>query len=138
MSYIEESLKSLARFKNVPYGVFSSNPDNYRIAFFDLHRALEAAMDIGSHILSRIPGARPGYYKDIPKLLGKHGIIPTDFAESKLTKMAGSRNRMVHFYGEITKEELYNIIQEDLDDIRKFLDHISTLLRNPSIYGLTT
>lgn len=137
MSYIEDSLQSLSRFKKTPYEVFNSNPDNYRIAFFDLHRALEATMDIGSHILSRIPGARPGHYKDIPKLLGKHGIIPTDFAEKRLTKMAGYRNRMVHFYGEITKEELYNIIQEDLDDISKFLDYISALLRNPSIYGLT-
>ena len=58
-------------------------------------------MDIGSHILSRTPGARPTSYKDIPRLLEKNKIIPADFATHSLTKMAGYRNRMVHFYGEI-------------------------------------
>jgi len=97
ISYIEDSLRSLERFKGVSFKKFHSNPDHFRIAFYDLHRALEAVMDIGSHILSRIPGARPSSHKDIPKLLEKHKIIPNIFASNPLTKMAGYRNRMVHF-----------------------------------------
>ena len=38
--------------------------------------------------------------------------------------MAGYRNRMVHFYKEITNEELYNLIKKDLDDIERFLVEI--------------
>jgi len=107
IAYIEDSLRSLERFKGIPLKQFHSNSDNFRIAFYDLHRALEAVMDIGSHILSRVPGARPSSYKDIPRLLEKYKIIPIDFALNQLTKMAGYRNRMVHFYGEITEEEIY-------------------------------
>lgn len=69
ISYIEDSLISLERFKGITFEEFNSNSDNFRIAFYDLHRALEAVMDIGSHILSRIPGARPATHKDIPRLL---------------------------------------------------------------------
>ena len=76
LSYIEESLQTLERYKGKSFEEFHSNPDNFRIAFYDLHRALEAAMDIGSHILSRIPGARATSYKDIPFLLSKNRIIP--------------------------------------------------------------
>src|SRR3972149_10456107 len=49
-------------------GIVLKEPATLRdtIAFYDLHRALEAVMDIGSHILSRIPGAKATTYKDIP------------------------------------------------------------------------
>lgn len=137
LSYIEESLKSLERFKSTSYEQFHSNPDNFRIAFYDLRRALEAVMDIGSHILSRIPGARATSYNEISQLLGKHKIVPIDFADNRLGKMAGYRNRMVHFYAEISEKELYGIIQQDLDDFNVFCKYIAELLTNPSKAGLT-
>ena len=127
---------SLERFKDFSFERFHANPDNFRIAFYDLHRALEAVMDIGSHILSRIPGARATTYKDIPRLLGKHKIIPIDFADTQLIKMAGYRNRMVHFYAEVTEKELYQIIQEDLEDFNIFCSHINKLFKNPRKAGL--
>ena len=128
ISYIEDSLRSLERFRGMPYKEFHSNSDNFRIAFYDLHRTLEAVMDIGTHILSRIPGARPASYKDIPRLLEKNKIIPAEFAMNSLSKMAGYRNRMVHFYGEITEKEIYDIIQEELQDFYTFLSHINKIV----------
>jgi uncharacterized protein YutE (UPF0331/DUF86 family) len=137
LSYIEDSLRSLERFQKVPFEQFHSNPDSFRIAFYDLHRSLEAVLDIGSHILSRIPGARPASYKDIPRLMGKYKIIPSDFASNQLSKMAGYRNRMVHFYGEISENEIYKIIQEELQDFYTFCGHIEKILRDPSKYDLS-
>ena len=137
LSYIEDSLGSLKRFIGIPFEDFHSNPDSFRIAFYDLRRALEAAMDIGAHILSRIPGARATSYKDIAKLLGKHRIVPIDFADNQLGKMAGYRNRMAHFYAEISEKELYEIIQNDLEDFNVFCKHIHALLTDPSRAGLT-
>jgi uncharacterized protein YutE (UPF0331/DUF86 family) len=137
ISYIEDSLRSLERFKGIPFNEFHSNPDNFRIVFYDLHRALEAIMDIGSHILSRIPGARPSSYKDIPRFLERYKIIPNEFATKQLTKMAGYRNRMVHFYGEISEQEIYNIIQGELQDFYSFCSYINEILETPDTFGLT-
>lgn len=137
LSYIEDSVRSLKRFQGVSLDGFHANPDNFRIAFYDLHRALEALMDIGSHILSRIPGARATSYKDIPQLLGRHGVVPKDFADNQLNKMAGYRNRMVHFYAEITEKELYEIIQEDLPDFDTFCSRIYEILKDPARVGFT-
>ncbi len=135
LSYIEDSLESLDRFKGISFEEFHSSRDNFRIVFYDLSRALEAAMDIGSHILSRIPGARAASYKDIARLLGRYKIVPQDFADNPLSKMAGYRNRMVHFYAEITEKELYEIIQNDLKDFETFARHINDLLKDPSKAG---
>jgi uncharacterized protein YutE (UPF0331/DUF86 family) len=137
LSYIEGSLKSLERFMNTTFEEFRSNPDNFRIAFYDLRRALEAVMDIGSHVLSRIPGARATSYKEIALLLGRHKIVPIDFADNQLGKMAGYRNRMVHFYAEISEKKLYEIIQNDRGDFEVFCKYINELLTDPSKMGLT-
>jgi uncharacterized protein YutE (UPF0331/DUF86 family) len=137
ISYIEDSLRSLERFKGITNGEFHSNSDNFRIAFYDLHRALEAVMDIGTHILSRLPGARPTSYKDIPRLLERNKIVPADFATNALYKMAGYRNGMVHFYGEISEREIYDIVQKELDDFYIFLTHINVILENPAKFNLS-
>jgi len=41
-----------------------------------------------------------------------------------MRKMAGYRNRMVHFYHEITPEELHEICLNHLDEIRLLLDRM--------------
>lgn len=136
LSYIGDSVKSLERFKGKSFKEFHANPDNFRIAFYDLHRALEAVIDIGSHVLSRIPGARATSYKEIATLLGKNKIVPLSFAEKELLQMAGYRNRMVHFYSEITEKEIYRIIHENLKDFEKFCSYINKLITAPQKYGL--
>ena len=46
-----------------------------------------------------------------------------------LIKIAGYRNRMVHFYKEIKDRELYDILQNDLGDVEKFLKEMEIFLR---------
>ena len=42
--------------------------------------------------------------------------------------MAGYRNRLTHFYHEITDQELYEIINKDLEDIEEFVKAIRKFL----------
>ena len=56
---------------------------------------------------------------------------------TKPSKMTGYRNRMVHFYGEITEHELYSIIQEELGDIGTFCAYVNEVLINPLNFNLT-
>ena len=61
--------------------------------------------------------------------MGKQKIVPMDFAENQLYKMAGYRNRLTHFYFEITPKEMYEIIQHNLGDFDIFLKYIKKLLK---------
>jgi len=54
VSYIEDSRGSLERFRGTSYEEFHSNPDHFRIAFYDLHRSLEAIMKGWGHPFKRL------------------------------------------------------------------------------------
>ncbi len=89
-----------------------------------LSRALEIVFDIGRHVL-----AKTGYtelsmeHKSIARGLAQQGIVSEELGE-KLIRTAGYRNRLVHLYRQVTAEELYHIITDNLDDFRAFPDSI--------------
>lgn len=119
---------------------FISDKEKFAIAEHYLRRALEAVFDIGGHIISRFPyspGKRPKSIKEIAIELGKRGVVDSKFAEDKLIEMAGYRNRLVHFYEEITSKELYQIITEDLDDLETFARSVVKAVNNPEEAGLS-
>ena len=85
-----------------------------------LRRCLEALLDIGRHILAKGFGVGVTEYKEIATRLAKHGVLEPDEAEA-LRRMAGYRNRMVHFYHEITEAELHQLCAEHLGDIERLV-----------------
>ena len=136
MNGIQGEIEELRNLRDLSFNKFSNN-SGYKIAHYHLHRALEGVFNIGSHILSRIPGVEIVDYKGIAIGLGEKGIVDKEFADTKLKDMAGYRNRLVHFYAEISPEELYKIIQDDLADFDVFLESIKKFLENPQKFNLT-
>jgi uncharacterized protein YutE (UPF0331/DUF86 family) len=60
-------------------------------------------------------------------LLAEKNIIPQENAVVYV-KMVKYRNRLVHFYSELTVSEIYNIIQNNLGDFDLFIKDISIFL----------
>ena len=133
---IQSNLSILRELGVLPFEEFKKRPIQDRVQH-NLRLALEGVFNITAHILSRIPGGRATEYKSMAIKLGETGIVDEEFAKGALYEMGGYRNRLTHFYAEITIEELYNIIREDLGDIEKFLDSIKQLLEHPEKFGLT-
>ncbi len=133
---IQGEIQELKKVRDLNFDEFSSG-SGYKIAHYHLHRTIEGVFNIGSHILARIPGVEITDYKGIATGLGANGIIDKKFANTKLKDMAGYRNRLVHFYAEISSEEIYKIINEDLDDFDIFLESIKKFLENPQKFNLT-
>jgi len=125
---IEMHLQRLKKMRDLSSGQFAL-PDNFAIAAYNLRGALQATFNICAHILARIPGVRAIEYKEMAIEMGKQKIVPMDFAENQLYKMAGYRNRLTHFYFEITPKEMYEIIQHNLGDFDIFLKYIKKLLK---------
>ena len=109
----------------------------YKLAEYHLHHALEGVFHIASHILSRIPGGQATEYAETARKLGEFGIIDKEFANTTLVKMAKYRNRIVHFYAEITPEEYYQIITQNLGDFDIFLSAVKKVIEHPEHYGMT-
>lgn len=133
---LQKELILLKQFSALPFEEFKSDLV-YDRAQLHLRFALEGIFHIGGHILSRLPGGRYTEYKEIARKLGEAGIVNKDFAEQKLVLMAGYRNRLTHFYAEITSAELYKILNEHLNDIEIFLHAVKELVERPERLGLT-
>jgi uncharacterized protein YutE (UPF0331/DUF86 family) len=138
LAEISRDLAELELFQKYTIEAFLEGK-NFAIAEHYLRRALEAVFQIGNHIVSRLYfslSERPTTYKEIAQSLGKSGILPLEFAHGSLTQMAGYRHRLVHFYHEVTPEEMYEVIQNHLKDFEFFCEKIADLIKNPSIFGI--
>ncbi len=133
---IQKELTILRQFAALPLNEFKSDVVFDRTQLH-LRFALEGIFHIGSHILSRIPGGRFTEYKELARKLGDVGVVSKEFAKEKLVRMAGYRNRLTHFYQEITPDELYTIVRDHLGDIEQFLHAVKEVCEHPERLGLT-
>jgi len=134
---ILKDVEKLKKYSKVPLKEFSSPKNEYiALSQFYLRQALERVFHIGEHILSRLNGSRATEYKEIARKLGEFNIVNNDFANSKLVNMAGYRNRLTHFYANITPLEIYEIVKNNLDDFNIFLNAVKFLLKNPDKFNL--
>ncbi len=91
--------------------------------------AIESALDIGEIIISAEDFEKPEDYRNVILILGKHGIIPPDFAEG-FARAAGLRNILVHMYEEVDVGKLYDYLQKNLADFDEFVKYIALYLNN--------
>jgi uncharacterized protein YutE (UPF0331/DUF86 family) len=76
---------------------------------------------MGRHILVKYFAYPAAEYKEITRGLAEKMVIGGNDLEL-MRKMAGYRNRMVHFYHEITPEELYDVCLNHLDEQKLLLE----------------
>jgi len=117
---MQERLRGLPRDSLT---IFLSDPRTSAAAESYLRRALEALLDLGRHILAKGFAKAVVEYKQIPRYLLEEGVIAESDA-ALLRDMAGYRNRMVHFYDEVSPEELYEICTKRLGDIEQVISSI--------------
>jgi len=125
--FIESCVEELKPFSRMTEKEFLSDRKNPPFVESYLRKALEAVFDIGRHILAKSYGFKEIEYKTIAKELGKRKVISEELSEV-LIKMAGYRNRMVHFYREVTSEELHQIILNNMEDFNRFNREISSFI----------
>jgi uncharacterized protein YutE (UPF0331/DUF86 family) len=103
---------------------FTADPRMVAAGDSYLRRALEALLDLARHVLAKGFGRAPAEYAEVARELGEVGVVDAARA-ARLAVMARYRNRMVHFYDEITSEELYGILTRDLADIKNLVEAVT-------------
>lgn len=112
---------------------FKADDRNYAAMESYLRRALEALLDMGRHILAKGLGESVVEYKKIAEALGQRGIISPK-STTILVEMAGYRNRLTHFYDEVTPEEIFELLTTRVSDIEFVLEDLLEWLRsNPGM-----
>jgi uncharacterized protein YutE (UPF0331/DUF86 family) len=105
------------------YEQFVSDPKNIAAAESYLRRSIEALFDLCRHILAKGFAKGTLEYKQIAQEMHRLGIID-DEDRQLLRDIAGYRNRMVHFYHEISERELHGICKDQLGDIDQLANDI--------------
>ena len=123
ISIIKNSLKRLKEISKLSKQEFKNNDDYFAIAEHHLRRSLEAVIDLGRHICVKEDLGQPQDYTEVFDILNNGGVLSKEFTEN-IRGMAGYRNRLVHMYNQIDREEIYQILQERLDDFDIFTNEI--------------
>jgi len=97
---------------------FFSERRNIWAAESCLRRSLEALFDAGRHILAACSGRGVTEFKEIAVQLRELGVLNEEEA-SLMRSLAGYRNRLVHFYHEVSSDELFAICTSQLGDIQR-------------------
>lgn len=116
IAWIQSMLTQIRSLPLADRNEFFADHRNHLACESCLRRALEALLDLGRHILAKGFGVAVEEYKAIGPALEKEGIIPREDA-ALFKVLAGYRNRMVHFYHEISEQEIYEICSEQLGDV---------------------
>jgi uncharacterized protein YutE (UPF0331/DUF86 family) len=93
--------------------------DKQDIFIFNLQRAIEATIDIATHIVASEGLGLATTIKESFKLLRDAGIID-DKLMKKMQAMVGFRNIVVHDYTSIDLDILKSILSNNLKDIEEF------------------
>ena len=114
--WIEKMVREIHALPLENYTSFMADRRNVWAAESCLRRALEALMDLGRHIAAKSFGRGITEYKEIASVLKEGGVLD-DESYLRFRTLAGYRNRMVHFYHEISDNELFEICTRQLSDI---------------------
>ena len=104
-----------------------------------LQLAIESCLNVGNRLISLYqferPVSTPETYADIFREMESLGIIDSAFCE-RLVKMAKFRNRLVHLYWDIDEEQVFQFLQENLEDFRVFREKVIEYLSRQKASGL--
>jgi len=117
------ALSYLRELAALPQGDFLSDPHKIASAKYNFIVAIEASVDIGSHLIGKNRWRTPESYADTFRVLGEEGVLEVPFVHD-LVRMARFRNRLVHLYWEIDDLEVYRILTTRLDDLERLMKEI--------------
>ena len=99
-----------------------------RFVLHTLQIAIQAAIDVASHIVSDERFGEPETNRELFDRLAGHRWLPADLAAT-MSRMAGFRNIVVHGYGDVNLEVVTDIVEHRLGDLQAFVAAIRVRLR---------
>lgn len=88
-----------------------------------LQLAIQAALDVASHIVSARRLGEPETNRALFDLLRREGLVAQDLSDA-LYAMAGFRNVLVHGYAEVDLRVVRDILENHLDDLLEFTEQV--------------
>jgi uncharacterized protein YutE (UPF0331/DUF86 family) len=108
-------LRTLARPEQIAHDLREE-----RFVEHSLQLAIQAALDVSSHVVSDQRLGEPQTNRDVFRLLGRAGVLSVDLA-GRLERMAGFRNVIVHMYEDVNLAIVRDVVEHHLGDLLEFV-----------------
>ena len=127
VSSMRVAVRQLSDLSRLEEKAFLNDSHKIASAKYNFIIAIEAAIDMGNHIISQNGFRAPEDYADTFTVLGEYGVVDKQFVD-ELRNMARFRNRLVHIYWQVDDKQVYKIMHSNLGDFKRFLNSISSFL----------
>ena len=124
---IRRYVGDLRDMAGISEAAFLENRERQYAVLHALQLAIEASVEIATHICAADNLGIPSSYAEAFDLIEKAGIVNSAVAED-LRGMARFRNRIVHFYGEVDLRLVYRPLRDRLADFDRYLVAIEEYL----------
>jgi uncharacterized protein YutE (UPF0331/DUF86 family) len=121
-TYVQQ-LRRLARPEEIARDVREE-----RFVEHTLQLAVQAALDVASHITSSERLGEPRTNRELFEILSRNRWLPEPLA-TRLRDMAGFRNVLVHGYAEVDPRIIRDVVENRLGDLLAFTAEIRKRLR---------
>lgn len=119
LSKLRDALRRLRSIARKPRQEYLESETDTALSEHFLRIALEAALDVGNHVIAAEGYRKPQHMREIPLILSENGVIARDLAVS-LARATGLRNRLVHLYADIDHAMIHEVLQTDLGDLEDY------------------
>ena len=124
---LSASLDDWERYKDIDLEDLKRDRDKMNMVLHAMLVAIQSSIDISNHLIAENKLRKPLTYREAFEILNESGLISLSLSES-MSDLAGFRNVLVHIYWKLDMDEIYSILQNDLDQIREFERTIKKML----------
>ena len=125
LAFIETCLRELRQFARP--GDLAGDIRERRFVEHTLQLAIQAALDVASHVVSDDRLGEPATNRALFDLLERAGWVDRDLAD-RLSNMAGFRNILVHGYADVDLAVVQDVVANHLGDLDAYVAAIRAKL----------
>jgi uncharacterized protein YutE (UPF0331/DUF86 family) len=119
-SSVKRHLNRIIEKRHTDLHTFLQDIDRQESILFNLQMAIQNCIDIAAHIVSEEGLGVPGSTNEMFYLLEENEYLNNELTE-KMVKAVGFRNLIVHEYGKIDLEQVFEVAKEDIKDLNEYL-----------------
>lgn len=113
------ALDDWERYKSIELDEMKRDRDKMNMVLHAMLVAIQSAIDISNHLIAEKKLRKPATYREAFEIIHENGLISGQICRS-MSDLAGFRNVLVHIYWKLDMDEIYGILQNDLDSIKEF------------------